>query len=207
MRLTAMDINNKEFKKAIRGYNVDEVDEFLDKIGEDYEELYKENSTMKEKLSSLNERVDHYSKIEATIQNTLLLAQNAAEQVKASSQKEAELVVKSANDAAQRILDKAHNDVLQINDDYEKLKQEFVKFRSKFKNFMKAQMDTFEDLENDFVKNYSIGKVFEERTEKQLEEQLKEKEIQENNFNLKDVNEDVIRENDLNAIKSFFVKE
>jgi cell division initiation protein len=203
MRLTAMDINNKEFKKAIRGYSVDEVDEFLDKIGEDYEELYKENSTMKEKLSALNERVDHYSKIEATIQNTLLLAQNAAEQVKASSQKEAELVVKGANDAAQRILDKAHNDVLQINDDYEKLKQEFVKFRAKFKNFMKAQMDTFEDLENDFVKNYSIGKAFEEQTEIQLNE----KEIEGNNFNLKDVNEDVIRENDLNAIKSFFIKE
>lgn len=199
MRLTAMDINNKEFKRAIRGYNVEEVDEFLDKIGEDYEELYKENSTMKEKLITLNERIDHYAKIESTIQNTLLLAQNAAEQVKESAQKEASLVVKSANDASQRLLDKAHNEVLQINDDYEKLKQEFVKFRAKFKNFMKAQMDTFEDLENDFVKNYSIGKV--------IEEQVAEKEVESASFNLNEVNEEALRENDLSAIKSFFINE
>jgi cell division initiation protein len=199
MRLTAMDINNKEFKRAIRGYNVEEVDDFLDKIGEDYEELYKENSTLKEKLTTLNERIDHYTKIESTIQNTLLLAQNAAEQAKKSAQKEAELLVKGASDTSQRLMDKAHDEVLLINDDYEKLKQEFVKFRAKFKNFMKAQMDTFEDLENDFVKNYSVGKV--------IEEKIEEKEIEENSFKFKDINEEELIGNDLSAIKSFFIKE
>jgi cell division initiation protein len=199
MRLTAMDINNKEFKRAIRGYNVEEVDDFLDKIGEDYEELYKENSTLKEKLTTLNERIDHYTKIESTIQNTLLLAQNAAEQAKKSAQKEAELLVKGASDTSQRLMDKAHDEVLLINDDYEKLKQEFVKFRAKFKNFMKAQMDTFEDLENDFVKNYSVGKV--------IEEKIEEKEIEENSFKFKEINEEELIGNDLSAIKSFFIKE
>ena len=50
MRITSMDINNKEFKKGLRGYNADEVDEFLDKVAEEYEIMYKENSTLREKI-------------------------------------------------------------------------------------------------------------------------------------------------------------
>ena len=82
MKLTPMDINNKEFKRGIRGYNPDEVDEFLDEVVENYEELYKENSRLKESITRLKDKVEHYERLEATIQNTLLLAQNAAEQAK-----------------------------------------------------------------------------------------------------------------------------
>jgi cell division initiation protein len=199
MKLTSMDINNKEFKRALRGYSADEVDDFLDKIAEDYESLYRENSTLKEKVTVMNERVEHYSKIESTIQNTLILAQNAAEQAKLSAQKEAELIIKNANDTCQRLLDKAHNDVLVINQDYETLKQDFIKFRAKYKNFMKAQMDTFQDLEKDLIQNYSIGKV--------IEEVVKEKEIEEISINLKEVEEENFNNDDLSAIKSFFTKE
>ena len=117
MRITSMDINNKEFKKGLRGYNADEVDEFLDKVSEEYEIMYKENSTLKEKKNFLEEKLEHHVKIESTIQNTLVLAQNAAEQAKICAQKEAELVIKNANDSSQRLIDKAHNDVLKINDE------------------------------------------------------------------------------------------
>ena len=55
MKLTPMDINNKEFKKIIRGYNPEEVDEFLDKIVEDYEALYKENANLKEKVAAMKD--------------------------------------------------------------------------------------------------------------------------------------------------------
>ena len=126
MKLTPMDINNKEFKRGIRGYNPDEVDEFLDEVVENYEELYKENSRLKESITRLKDKVEHYERLEATIQNTLLLAQNAAEQAKETSQKEADLIVNNANETAQKILDKAHNDVIGINDEYERVKEEFI---------------------------------------------------------------------------------
>lgn len=198
-----MDINNKEFKKVLRGYDQDEVDEFLDKIGDNYEEVYKENSSLKEKVSILNEKIDHYLKIEDTIQNTLLLAQNAAEQAKQSAKKEAELVVRNANDTAQRIIDKANSEVLKISDDYETIKQEFIKFRAKYRNFMNTQLDMFNDLEMDFEKNYNIinteqvkEKEIEEYEDKDLSTELKALDDKEENFN-----------DDLNEIKSFFVKE
>ncbi|MDP4088066.1 MAG: DivIVA domain-containing protein [Bacillota bacterium] len=200
MRLTAIDINNKEFKKVMRGYNPDEVEEFLDRIAEDYEALYKENATFKEKVQGLTEKIEHYAKIETTIQNTLLLAQNAAEQAKVTSQKEAELIIKNANDTAQRILDKAHNDVMLINDDYERTKQEFIKFRSKFRNFIRTQMDTFDDLEKDFVKNYNVGSVVQaEKAEKPAAVEAP--------FDLKEIEEDNFDNEELNQIKKFFVKE
>ncbi|MFT8314689.1 MAG: DivIVA domain-containing protein [Clostridium sp.] len=203
MRLTSMDINNKEFKKVLRGYDQDEVDEFLDKIGDNYEEIYKENSSLKEKVSILNEKIDHYLKIEDTIQNTLLLAQNAAEQAKQSAKKEADLVVRNANDTAQRIIDKANSEVLRISDDYETIKQEFIKFRAKYRNFMNTQLDMFNDLEMDFEKNYNVinteqvkEKEIEEYDDKHLSTELKALDDKEENFN-----------DDLNEIKSFFVKE
>ncbi|OAT88314.1 cell division protein DivIVA [Candidatus Arthromitus sp. SFB-turkey] len=159
VKLTPVDITNKEFRKMLRGYDPEEVDEFLDQIVEDYEELFKENSLLKEKINAMNEKIEHYSKIESTIQNTLLLAQNAAEQAKVSSQKEADIVIKHANDSAKKILDKAHTDVVSITQEYDRLKQEFVKFRAKFRNFITVQMETFEDLEKDFIKNYNLNQT------------------------------------------------
>lgn len=169
MKLTPMDINNKEFKRGLRGYNPEEVDEFLDEVIENYEQLYKDNSKLKEKVTLANEQIEHYKKIESTIQNTLLLAQNAADQAKTSAEKEADMVIKNANETAQRILDKAHNDVLELNDEYEKMKQEFIKFRAKFRNFMNTQLQTFDDLEKDVLKNYNVVSS---------EEQIKNEEIQ-----------------------------
>lgn len=199
MKITSMDISNKEFKRVFRGFDCDEVDEFLNKIAEDYETIYKENSSLKEKLATINEKVDHYSKIEDTIQNTLLLAQNAAEQAKLSAQKESEMIIRNANDSAQRILDKAHNDVVKVNEEFERTKEEFIKFRTKFRNFMNSQLEMFETLEKEFISNYSISNT--------IDENIEEKEIENfSEFKIKDINDDPVSD-DLSEIKSFFAKE
>ena len=208
MKLTPMDINNKEFKRVLRGYCPEEVDEFLDQIVEEYEILFKENTALKEKLENSNDKIEHYSKIENTIQNTLLLAQNTAEQAKANAQKEADVIIKSANDTAQRILDKAHNDVIQINDEYDRVKQEFTKFRAKFRSFMNFQIDTFDDLEKDFIKNFNITKP-EEQSEAEEPQgiQIDFEEEKEEKTELKDIYEVETHFDDVNEIKSFFAEE
>lgn len=206
-RLTAMDITSKEFKKTLRGFDPDEVDEFLNEIADDYEEVYKENSNLKEKNVILKEKIEHYAHIEETIQNTLVLAQNAAEQAKQSAKKEAELMIKNANESAQKIIDKANENVVKINDDYDKIKQEFVKFRSKYRTFINAQMDMFNSLESEFDKNYSIAVVKNEDNTinaKGIEKNNKEQIIKEEAKALNESEESFT--NDLNEIKSFFVK-
>lgn len=205
-RLTAMDITSKEFRKTLRGFDPDEVDEFLNQIADSYEEMYKENSTLKEKNTILKEKIEHYAHIEETIQNTLVLAQNAADQAKQSAKKEAELMIKNANDSAQKIIDKANEDVVKINSDYDKIKQEFIKFRSKYRTFINAQMDMFNSLENEFDKNYSIARLKDEEpiSAKEIEKDNKEQIIKEEAKALNESEENFT--NDLNEIKSFFVK-
>ncbi|MBD7910053.1 MULTISPECIES: DivIVA domain-containing protein [Clostridium] len=195
MKLTPMDINNKEFKRGLRGYSPEEVDEFLDEIVENYEELYKDNSKLREKLTVATEKIEQYSKIETTIQNTLVLAQNAAEQAKSSSQKEAEMIIKNANETAQKILDKSHNDVIEINAEFDKTKQEFIKFRAKFRNFINTQLETFDDLEKDLNKNYSIATP--------VEEEVKDTDIDFNEENLSSYQD---ADDSIDEIKSFFAK-
>ena len=194
MKLTPMDISNKEFKKGFRGYDSEEVDEFINEIIDNYEELYKENSRLKENLSRVNEKLEHYVKIENTIQNTLLLAQNAAEQARETSQKEAEMILSKANDSAQKVLDKAHNDVILINDEYEKVKQEFIKFRAKFRNFMNAQTETFDELEKDLTKNYNISEP--------LDKMIEAKGINLSSKNIEEIEDSY--NDDIDEIKSFF---
>lgn len=219
MRITSMDITEKEFKKVLRGYSPEEVDEFLDKMSEDYDLLYKENSSQKEKLSNVQEKIDHYNKMENTIQNTLILAQNAAEQARENAKKESELILKNSNDAAQKIIDKAHSDVIQITDEFERMKQEFCKFRTKFRRFMESQLEMFDDMEKEFVKNYNIGFESNENVVSEVNhEEIMEKEIEiipeENSSNpllTEDANEDsksevFNNESELQEIKNFFIK-
>lgn len=197
MKLTPMEISNQEFKKVLRGYSIEEVEEFLSKVVEDYEEIFRENAVMKEKLASMTEKVDHYIKIENTIQNTLLLAQNTAEQAKANAQKEADIIIRSANDTAQKILDKAHHDVIQVNDEYDRVRQEFVKFKAKFRNFMNTQLETFDDLEKEFIKNFNISRPVEEISEKDIQNEVEE-------CKTKKLSEEEIINEEIDEIKSFF---
>lgn len=218
MKITSMDITEKEFRKVLRGYSVEEVDEFLDKIAEEYEVLYKENSNYKEKLSGIQEKIEHYNKMENTIQNTLLLAQNASEQARENAKKESELILKNANDAAQKIIDKAHSDVIQITDEFERMKQEFCKFRTKFRSFMGSQLEMFDDMEKEFIKNYNIGYESSENVNETIKNrEIREKEIEiipEKNSNnsgskyedSKSDSEFYNNENELEEIKNFFVK-
>jgi len=202
MRITSMDINNKEFKKGLRGYNADEVDEFLDKVAEEYEIIYKENSTLREKANFLEEKLEHHVTIESTIQSTLVLAQNAAEQVKISAQKEAELIIKNANDSSQNLLDKSHNDVLKVNDEYDKIKQEFAKFRTKFRNFMNCQLEMFDGLENDYLKNSNVGnEIFDNQIQGEAAIGLESTDL-----TLKNIDEKEFQSDELEEIKSFFAK-
>ncbi|SQB34910.1 DivIVA domain-containing protein [Clostridium cochlearium] len=206
MKITAMDITSKEFKKGFRGYDIDEVDEFLDEIAEDYENIYKENSILKEKIYNMEDNLNHYSKMEETIQNTLILAQNAAEQSKKAAEKEAEMIIRNANETAKRILDKAHNDVVKVNDDFEKTKQEFVMFRNKFKNFMQSQLEMFEDMEKDFIKNYNIGNTINEIKLEEINIEAKDIENENIKEGLEDSNLEKEKENEIEEVKNFFVK-
>lgn len=139
--LTPMDIHNKEFKKGIRGFKEDDVDEFLDKVVSDFEKLYRENGELKDKIASMNERVESYSNIEKTLQNTLIIAQTTAEEIVLNARKKSELIIQEAEDQGRKIIEDSNNKVIKVHQEFEELKKEVQVFKTRFKTLLESELE------------------------------------------------------------------
>jgi cell division initiation protein len=139
--LTPMEIHNKEFKKVMRGYKEEEVDEFLDKVVTDFERLYRENGELKDKLSVINDKVDSYSLMEKTLQNTLVVAQTTAEEVVVNARKKAEVLIAEGEEQAKRLVEEANKSVIDVHREYENLKKEVQIFKTRFKTLLESELE------------------------------------------------------------------
>lgn len=106
MRLTPIDLRQQQFStRMFRGYDVREVDAFLDDVAEDYEHLVKENSLLKEQLAALEERLRGVEERERTLQETLVTTQRLAEEMKEAARREAQLLVREAELQGEKVLE------------------------------------------------------------------------------------------------------
>ncbi|HEY7980608.1 MAG TPA: DivIVA domain-containing protein [Candidatus Eremiobacteraceae bacterium] len=96
MKITPLDIEHKEFKKSLQGYAREEVDQYLDEVAESFEGEIAERAKLEAELADLRERVAHFDAIKETLQNTLVLAQRTADEVKANAHKETDLIKQKA---------------------------------------------------------------------------------------------------------------
>jgi len=147
--LTPLDIHNKEFKRSFRGYNEDEVDEFLDRVVKDYEQLYRENLDLKETIDRLNSKLDHFQHMENTLHNTLVIAQETAEEVKLNAKKETELMIKEAEVRSQRLIDEAMSKVRRMTGEYEELQKQAQIYRTRMRTLVQAQLEMLKSSEDD----------------------------------------------------------
>jgi cell division initiation protein len=143
--LTPMEIHNREFKKVMRGYKEEEVDEFLDKVVTDFEKLYRENGELKDKLSVINEKVDSFSLMERTLQNTLVVAQTTAEDVVLNARKKSEIIIKEAEEQAKRIVEEANKSVTDIHREFENLKKDAQVFKTRFRTLLESELESLNE--------------------------------------------------------------
>ncbi len=108
-KITPIDIQHKTFKKALQGYDRVEVDQFLDEVIETLEDGAHERAALQAEIADLKERISHFKSMEESLQNTLVLAQRTADEVKASAHKEADLIRQEAKVASEREIAQ-HND-------------------------------------------------------------------------------------------------
>ncbi|NMB27603.1 MAG: DivIVA domain-containing protein [Tissierellia bacterium] len=144
--ITPLDIQNKEFKKAFRGYKESEVDQFLDDIIDDYESLYKENLELKDKILVLSEQIKQYNNLEETLKDTLIVAQSTADEVTSSARHKAQLIVEDAEMTAKKLIDAADDEVRNIRKEYEYLKKEIFIFKTRYQSFIEAQLITLDEF-------------------------------------------------------------
>jgi len=139
--LTPLDIHNKEFTKSFRGYDEDEVNEFLDQVVKDYEIVIREKRALEEKVNQLNERLNHFTNIEETLNKSILVAQETAEELKSNAAKESKLIVKEAEKNADRIINEALTKSRQISIEVEEMKKQAKVFRTRLKMLVEAQLE------------------------------------------------------------------
>jgi len=141
MGLSPLDIHNKEFTRGFRGYSEDEVNEFLDQIIKDYEMTIRDKKQLEKEVEELNEKVNHFVSIEETLNKSILVAQETAEEVKANARKESKLIIKEAEKNADRIINEALSKSRKISMETEELKRQAKVFRTRLKMLVEAQLD------------------------------------------------------------------
>lgn len=160
--ITPLDIENKKFnKQMMNGYNVDEVDDFLDEIQEDYEKNYRELATAKAKIDELTTSLEHYKNIETTLQNTLVMAQKTAEEVKNVAKQKSEQIINEAQQRSEELIrlskessKKAVNDLDdQINSkekELDDLKKQFDIYKAKMESLLISQLELIKEINKDY---------------------------------------------------------
>lgn len=157
MPLSPLDIHNKEFTRSFRGYAEDEVNEFLDQIIKDYEIILREKKELEDRIKTMTEQMKHYNNLEETLQKSIVVAQEAAEEVRRNSQKEAVLIVKEAGKNADRIINEALAKARKVTIEIDELKKQSKVFRNRFKMLVEAQLDLLNTDDWDSLLEYDIA--------------------------------------------------
>ena len=144
MRITPLDIQQKQFPMKLRGFDVEEVYAFLEIIREEMEDLLRENANLKENVQRLDNQMKEYRDMETTLRETLLTAQQMVEDYKMNARKEAELVVKEAELRSESLLNEAQEKVIKIHEDIVDLKGIRRHFKEEVKRLVESHLRMLE---------------------------------------------------------------
>lgn len=141
MQMTPIDIRNKEFRKGVRGYQCDEVEKFLEAVSKEFEVAYAENFEFKEKVQRLEAQLGQYQQLEKTLQQTMVLAQQTAEETKKAARHEVELMLREAEQEKNQKLSEAQKKWEEIQEEIQELMRKRELIRTQLKSFLNAHLE------------------------------------------------------------------
>lgn len=144
--LSPLDIEMKEFKKNLGGYNKEDVDEFMRILLQDYKEIYMENVSMKDKIGTLTAAVSRYKSMEDVMQNTLIVAQSTSDEVKKAANTKAQAIIEEAETRAREILMDSKHRLSQINMELEQMKLVMAGYKKQIRSILQAGMEMIEKI-------------------------------------------------------------
>ena len=156
--ITPLDIENKKFsKQMMNGYNVEDVDDFLDELVIDYEKNYKELAEANEKIDKLTNELEQYRNLEKTLQNTLVMAQSTAEEVKvvakqqadqliAEAKAKAEEIQREGNESSLKQLDEIDKQIAIKEERFEEVKKQFDVYKAKMESLLISQEELIKEI-------------------------------------------------------------
>ncbi len=143
--ITPADIENKEFKKEMRGYSISEVNNFMKEIALSYEKIYQENLSAMDRISMLSDAVKQYKSMEGTLRNALSVAKGAGDDIKTNARSQAQVIIKDAETKAAEMINAAAKEVAGINYRYEEMKCSVEAFKAKTVSLLNSQLEILKD--------------------------------------------------------------
>ncbi|MBW1898574.1 MAG: DivIVA domain-containing protein [Deltaproteobacteria bacterium] len=137
-KITPSDIQQQQFKIKFKGFDIREVDVYLEKVGDAFESLIIENQKIREKIDRLNLESQGYKKREEIFKRAILNSQKVLEQMKQNAQKSAELIVAEAEVNAEKILNRAHNRLAQLHEDIAELKRQRMQIEVQIRSILES---------------------------------------------------------------------
>ena len=138
MKVTPLDIQQQQFKTRFRGFDIREVDAFLEQMAETFESLQKKNQNLGDEVRRLELEIQGYRKREETFKRALLNSQKVLDQMKDNARKSAELIIAEAEVKAEKILNKAHNRLAQLHEDIAELKRQRTQIEVQISSIIEA---------------------------------------------------------------------
>lgn len=138
MKITPLDIRQMRFPKAFRGYPPLEVDAFLETLAEEVEEVLRENADLRERLEAQTQTITELKKAEGALTETLIMAQKAIESMKATAEKEGELIIRQAEIRAEEMTQGAVRQVTQLQGELFNLRKQRDLFIEKMKSMVQG---------------------------------------------------------------------
>lgn len=140
-----LDIQNKEFRKKFRGYDIDEVKEYLSQLADEWALLIEENKNLETRLKDLEGQLEYYRNIETLLKETLLSTQQAMNELRKTTEEERKSIINSAQNSAREIIRKAEEERAQIEMEIERLKGLYNEFKFKFINMLESYRKLLEE--------------------------------------------------------------
>ena len=136
MRITPLDIQQKQYKRVFRGLDPDEVTQFLEIVRSEFEDLVKENNALKDELRRKESDIGEYREREKTLKDTMMTAQRISEDIKVNAKKDAELVLSEAQLQADKIIQGAHARLVSVVEEINELRRQRVSYESGLKSLL-----------------------------------------------------------------------
>lgn len=139
-KITPIDIQHKTFKKALQGYDRSEVDQFLDEVIETLEDDAQHRAALEAEIADLKERISHFKAMEESLQNTLILAQRTADEVKASAHKEADLIREQARLSAEKEIASYNDAISEVRREQQRAIETTEKAKSELRSLLMTHL-------------------------------------------------------------------
>jgi cell division initiation protein len=140
MNITPLDITQKQFRKVFRGLDPEEVEAFLGLVAVELEDLLKDFTALREDHQRKAEEIVEFRSRERALQETLVTAQKASEEIRDAARKEAEITISDAELQAEKIVQAAHTRFLRIVDDINELKRQRIQFETNVRTLVESHV-------------------------------------------------------------------